>query len=460
MPQKLQPVAIGAVLLAAALLFYSQTSAFAWDEGFHLLAAQLIRNGKRPYLDFFFPQTPLNAYWNALWMLLFGDTWRIAHLAAALSTATGAYVLAQYVQSRLGTAMALCSLAAFGFNELIFRFGAIGQAYGFCLLMLICAFRCSVIARERHGSTWAAAAGLFSGAAAAGSLLTAPAVPVFLLWLAFYTRSFRVVAAFAGAAFIPFLSVIIPAMDAQSVVFFQIFDYNARYRAVLWTGNAALANNFNVYKSFFQSPSALALASLSFIALPKLRRQPDVLLCAAQTVVLALYIGSPSPTFSRYFVFVVPFLVLMALAGLQQVPQNRRRTGAAVLVAIVVFSLARTLYRERDSYGWQQMETIARKVNEVTAPGAPILADEQIYFLARRMPPSGMEHENSHKPLPLTREFRAALHIVSRTELDRATQAHQFATVATCADEDSIEKSGLPKIYRHSADVGECTVFW
>ena len=50
-----------AALLFAGLLLYSQTLAFAWDEGFHLLAAQLIKAGKRPYLDFCFPQTPLNA---------------------------------------------------------------------------------------------------------------------------------------------------------------------------------------------------------------------------------------------------------------------------------------------------------------------------------------------------------------------------------------------------------------
>src|SRR5580698_10781933 len=76
-------------LLGAGLLIYSQTEAFAWDEGFHLLTAQLITRGKQPYLDFNFSQTPLNAWWNALWMLLFGQTWRTAHAVAAVVT-TGA----------------------------------------------------------------------------------------------------------------------------------------------------------------------------------------------------------------------------------------------------------------------------------------------------------------------------------------------------------------------------------
>jgi hypothetical protein len=54
-------------LYTAALLVYSQTLAYTGDEGFHLIAAQLIRAGMRPYIDFMFPQAPLNAYWNAAW---------------------------------------------------------------------------------------------------------------------------------------------------------------------------------------------------------------------------------------------------------------------------------------------------------------------------------------------------------------------------------------------------------
>src|SRR5690242_6274759 len=88
------------VLLAASLCVYSQTRAFAWDEGFHLLAAQLIGKGKRPYLDFFHPQTPLNAYWNAAWFALFGDTWRTAHAVAAIVTALAVLLLANYLLRR------------------------------------------------------------------------------------------------------------------------------------------------------------------------------------------------------------------------------------------------------------------------------------------------------------------------------------------------------------------------
>src|ERR1700686_4398743 len=91
---------LSAASLGAALLLYSQTLAFYWDEGFHLLAAQMIKAGQRPYLDFVFVQTPLNAYWNAAWMRLLGEGWRQVQLIDALLT-TGAVLLAAgFLRSR------------------------------------------------------------------------------------------------------------------------------------------------------------------------------------------------------------------------------------------------------------------------------------------------------------------------------------------------------------------------
>jgi hypothetical protein len=75
----------GAVtLIGIALVVYSQTLSFTWDEGFHLVAEQLINAGKKPYVDFLFAQTPLNVYWTALWMRVFGQSWHLAHALAAI----------------------------------------------------------------------------------------------------------------------------------------------------------------------------------------------------------------------------------------------------------------------------------------------------------------------------------------------------------------------------------------
>src|SRR5580765_520755 len=64
---------------AALFILYALTWAFTQDEGYHVLAAQLIAAGRTPYIDFCFPQTPLNAYWNAGWMRMLGGSWRVPH---------------------------------------------------------------------------------------------------------------------------------------------------------------------------------------------------------------------------------------------------------------------------------------------------------------------------------------------------------------------------------------------
>src|SRR5262249_5741287 len=87
-------------LYAAGFLVYAETRAFTFDEAYHLLAAQLIATGRTPYIDFCFPQSPLNAYWNAMWMRLLGENWHVPHLFAALFTIGAAGLTGDYVRRR------------------------------------------------------------------------------------------------------------------------------------------------------------------------------------------------------------------------------------------------------------------------------------------------------------------------------------------------------------------------
>jgi len=137
---QLKYLCAAAAMLLAALLGYSLTRAFAWDEGFHLVAAQLILAGKRPYLDFCFPQTPLNAYLTAGWMRLFGETWRAAHVLETLCVAAAAFLTADFVRARFPVpewrwAGALAALVAVGMNAQVVIFGTIGQSYGLSLFL-------------------------------------------------------------------------------------------------------------------------------------------------------------------------------------------------------------------------------------------------------------------------------------------------------------------------------------
>src|SRR5215212_6578378 len=99
LPVKLR---VATAAIAACLLAYSQLVAYFGNESFHLLAAQLINAGKRPYLDFFYQHVPLYAYLSALWMRAFGESWQSAHVMSALAVGGSVLLTAECIYSRLG----------------------------------------------------------------------------------------------------------------------------------------------------------------------------------------------------------------------------------------------------------------------------------------------------------------------------------------------------------------------
>src|SRR5215510_394174 len=89
--------------LTVGLLAYSQSVAYFGNEPFHLLAAQLIKSGETPYLDFFYQHPPFFALLIAVWMRLFGENWRSVHILSALLTGGCILVVTSYLKSRLST---------------------------------------------------------------------------------------------------------------------------------------------------------------------------------------------------------------------------------------------------------------------------------------------------------------------------------------------------------------------
>jgi 4-amino-4-deoxy-L-arabinose transferase-like glycosyltransferase len=465
-------------LIAAGLVWYSQTMAFAWDEGFHMLCAQLIAAGRRPYVDFAFCQTPLNAYWNALWLTIFGQTWRVPHAIAAVCVAGAVLLMADYVFERVPVprwrlAAALVAALLFGLNIAVVDYGTLGQAYGLCLLLIAAAFRFSVAGVDRSSPALAAAAGLASGAAACASLLTAPVAPVLLLWMLVANRAGRrrvKAAAFIVGAAVSFLPVLALYVQSPRNVVFGILQYNLLFRAVQWEGS--WRQNFEVYFSWIDSSHALLLillgaAGLFFVAFRsdwERRVRSELYLCGWLALALSVHISTARPTFSRYYLLAVPFLALLAAAGFYWVATRLFHPGRPLwptlaLVLLVTLMQGQSLYESRDDFTWHTLDGVSKKVAEVTPPNALLRADEQVYFLSQHRPPSGMELADSHK-LEFPPALNAQLHLMSGKELERRTKAGDFDTFQTCDDESDFPSLGLDRLYAHKATVESCTVFW
>lgn len=449
----------------------------AWDEGFHLLAAQLIKAGKKPYIDFMFPQAALNAYWVAAWMRIFGESWRMVQALSAILTAgavllTGDFLLRRFPVLNWRLAAALTAAFATGLNTTVFEFGTVGQAYGLCLFLIVAAFRMSVVAVEGSTLLWPLLAGFAAGAAAASTLLTAPVAPVLLIWMVWQNRAgnrWIKSAAFLTGGALPFVPLLSLYIQSPRVVRFNIFDYHLFFRQVEWEG--AVRHDLEVLTSWMDSTQGLllgllALAGLLFIAKRSgwdRARKAEFYLCAWLALALSVHLSNAHPTFARYFLFTTPFFAILAGVGLYAVGARLDRPWPAVMVVTVISSLglARAIYDKHDDMNWRDFEQVAKKVEEVTPQGRSLLADEFVYFLLRQRPPSGMELGDSHKLNNLRADLAAALHVVPRKDLEEEVRLGKFSTVETCDDDDErIEALLLPQRYSKKEDVSGCTVYW
>src|SRR5271157_5564460 len=368
--QRMRPLHFALVLLAAGMLVYSQTFSMFWDEGFHILAAHLIHAGKRPYLDFFFPQTPLNAYWNAAWMAIFGAKWRVVHAVAALVTVSSVLLITQYIAGlfpdrRWRLPAAFAGLALCGLHSWVWMAGTISQAYPLCMLLMVAAFRAGV-ARPRLRMS--ALAGLFAGAAAASSLLTALIAPVLLIWTWLYNRAgsrWIKAAAFLGGAAVAWVPVLYLFARAPHQVTFDILKYHTLYRRVNWGGSTA--HDIGILTDWVNSsPSLLlvllALAGLFFIKKSAFdpARRAEFRLCLWLVVTVAVQNIFAHPTFPQYFVFMVPFLTVLGVVGFYAVVARldnppRLRAPVILLMGITALCLGNTFYNDRDSTTWRQL---------------------------------------------------------------------------------------------------------
>ena len=139
---------------------------------------------------------------------------------------------------------------------------------------------------------------------------------------------------------------------------------------------------------------------------------------------------------------------------------NSRCTRLIVLIVILTLGLGRALFEDSESYSWPDTEKIARKVQQVTPPGATLWADELIYFLMRSPPPDGMEFAYAHEIEQMPAAQAATLHILTASELRRRTAAGEYQTVAACYDTDNTDAAKVPDLYRQKAEIKDCTIYW
>jgi 4-amino-4-deoxy-L-arabinose transferase-like glycosyltransferase len=474
--------------VSAGLLLFSQTLAFYGDEGYHLMAAKYINAGRKPYLDFHYPQTPLYAYLNAGWMRLFGDSWRSAHALSALLTGGSLLLVAGFVFTRVRepewqAVTAMIATLLTGLHVVVIQFGTIGQPYGLCLFLIIAAFRLAVETVDRDKWWLPAGAGLCAGAAAASSLLAAPVAPIVFVWMVRHpaiTNKRTQCARFLAGAIAPFLPVLWLAAQAPRRALFNIVEYHLLYRrsslmeAMWW-------DLHTVYRFWIGSVQGLLPALLAIVGLMFLagradwgeRRRAEFYLCGWLVAGQGLYLANTLPSFEQYFIFLIPFLSILAAVGVwaigSQIGGTRRPALLmALIVGLFVAGLARpasqmfTGFDENTSWSYYEYEAVAREVNQVTPRDGLIWAeDEFIYIAARRLPPPGMESTRHFESLPSA--LASALPIVPFSQECEWLRTGRFDTIVLELEEaeDPIAKTlGLSRLYAGHKQLNNYALYW
>jgi hypothetical protein len=165
---------VGAAV-GVALMAVGYRTAGDVDEGFYLLAGELVARGRLPYRDFFYPQAPYLPFLTAPLALL-GPTFTSARmLFAALGGATGGLVAALVRRDTGSRAVALAAALLYAMNEVTWQWTPSVRPYApAALLSMVCLGLLTAPSPPRLRGAFLA--GLLSGVAAGMRLLLLPLV--------------------------------------------------------------------------------------------------------------------------------------------------------------------------------------------------------------------------------------------------------------------------------------------
>ena len=164
----------------------------AKDEGFYMLASELVSQGATPYLDFFYPQMPLLPYVYGAWMKFFGFSWVSARLFSALLTAAIGTLIYVLVREKSSPAFGALSVLLFASCCFVFPWFLTVQTYALSVFLLLGAYYLFERATEKSSSALLAFSGLAFGLSIDVRLFFGGLLPIFLYGLARNGTSFRV----------------------------------------------------------------------------------------------------------------------------------------------------------------------------------------------------------------------------------------------------------------------------
>jgi len=444
------------LLLIIPFVAFSQLRFIDGDEGYLLMAARLVAEGKVPYRDFFFPQGPVLPYLYVVLLSPFGITWQSGRLLSAICAAGTSWLLLVAIVRKGGDARAKwLGVFLFATTALAFAWLPIAKTYAPTALFLTASYVATLPAVGEKKATWRAIGLGASAALAVGARLYALAlVPLlfFLFWKSLRQNRGRELGVAVGAFIVgcvPWLWVC--AQDPDNAMH-GLIGYHLQ-RSGMGLGES-LFQKAQVVRTLFGfasygHPAGLQLVMLASLLVIGMRRgsvhlrDDGGLWLAAVLFIVSLL---PTPSHPQYFTLCIPFViptVAMSLSASWSEPSRvAKRLIPAALVVYVAFG----------TFEWARYTTTGKHVVGVDRPNAwtlsaseqmarlldtyaecgPVLASWPGYLVESKASPlSGMEsHFSPHAAVAITSaEERRRRRVVASSELPSMIEAKAASIV-------------------------------
>lgn len=315
---------IATFILAGTLIPVALQRLIARDEGFYLLAAQLVYSGQTVYHDFFYPQMPFLPYFYAAWFSITSWSWESARLGVTLAAVATGLITAGFCRQRLGSTWGLIAAIVFAFNNFIFPWYTTAQSYSISILLLWGGIALLLSGTKSPTYSRCLLAGLLFGAAIGTRLMLAGVGPVLCLYLYLAQKNnsgLKKAALFCVGSIIALSPIILLIIPDWHRFYFNNFGYHQlRSNLSFWDVFPKLIGNLlglrsSIKYDAWQFPLLLYLSVIGML-IPKIRQDIKLLTLASCTIVLFLINLLPTPPYMQYFCVLIPFLIILALSTL------------------------------------------------------------------------------------------------------------------------------------------------
>lgn len=326
---KLHTTAAFFAVLAVMIPFVSYRL-IAGDEGFYVLAAKLVSEGRTLYLDFFYPQMPLVPWVYGAWMKVFGTTWDSARILSAILTSALGAILFSYLL-RYGRAWAWLGLLLFVSNTLIFAWYTTVKTFTLSTLLLFGSYYFLEPGSKLNNTLKLILAGLLFGLAVETRLFFAGLYPIFIFIIfqrgdPLEGRLKQLIIFSFSAAF-----ALLPTFHLM-LNDYAVFEFNNLGYHLIRSGKdaaSALQAKWTITKTVLALRASYQIDGIQFALLLLFGFLAEVRswLMTRQTsgaflIALGLFGLNliPTPTYVQYFCTLIPFLIIGTIDTLRRSP--------------------------------------------------------------------------------------------------------------------------------------------